>query len=174
VGRSIQTVGVRGGTLVAGSADGQLLFYRLSDRAELGRAILDSEGAVVLSADGWYGVSGRPALLLAGLESSKESGPESVSSRNSMAAVNAVLLERDRWTVRAREMLTRQAALATAKFASLSFLEQLGVTAAALYSALVLAMAAAWVFAPAKLFVWSLKLSSSWTANSMNRLQGSA
>ena len=112
-------------------------------------------------------------LQLAGLESSKESGSESISSRNSMATVNAVLLERDRWTVRAREMLVRHASLARAKFVSMSFLEQLGVTAAALYSALVLAMAAAWAFAPARLFIWSLKLSSSWKANSMNRLQGS-
>lgn len=173
VGQPIQAMSVRGGMLVVGTADGQLLFYRLSDRAELGWAILNAEGAMVLSADGWYGVSGNPALQLIGLESSKESGWESISSRNSMATVNTVLLERDRWTVRAREMLARQAAFAKAKFASLSFLEQLGVIVVALYLALFLAMAAAWVLAPARLFVWSLKLSSSWTISSMNRLQGS-
>ena len=148
-------------------------FYRLTDQSELGRAILDAEGAMVVSADGWYGVSGSPGLQLAGLESSKESGSESITSRNSMATVNAVLLERDRWTVRAREMLARQAALANDRFASLSFLEQLGVIAAVLYSVLALAMVGAWIFAPARLFVWSLRLSRSWTGNSLNRLQGS-
>ncbi|WP_201698484.1 WD40 repeat domain-containing protein [Paraburkholderia hiiakae] len=174
VGQPIQAVGMRGDMLVAGTADGQLLFYRLSDQAELGRAILDADGAMVASADGWYGVSGRPALQLAAIESSKESASETISSRNSMATVNAVLLERDQWTVRVRELLARQISLARASFVSLSFLEQLGVIAVALYSALVLVMAVAWVFAPARLFVWSLKLSSSWTANSMSRLQEGA
>lgn len=172
VGQPIQTLGIRGGTLVAGSSDGQLHFYGLSDRTELGRAILDSEGAVVLSVDGWYGVSGRSTLPLASLDSSKES--EFVSSRNSMSTVNAVLLERDLWTVRVQEILARQAALARGKFASLSFLEQLGVTAAALYLALVLVVSAAWVLVPGKLFVWSIKLSNLWATNSLNRLQGSS